>query len=127
MVEYEYDVFYELPNDTLENKINVINWAKKNSFDWCVDILNCNISWVRKRIEMSWEDILEKFNDDCFFRIIYRKGYVNWKNNKNYTDTWCLNIVFRTTSINNEEYFLWILCKEEFVEKIVKKFKLKIL
>ena len=121
MNEHHRDIFCNTDNRPLKQKIEILEWAKEHCFEWCVDILDCSKSWARKRIEMSWEDIMKKFDEKAYLVVIHRRGYENWKGKDPYR--WCLEVGFRESN-PGPEHFLWIYCDEKYVEEIRKKFKL---
>ena len=77
---------------------------------------------------MSYEDIMKKLSIKCHFTIIYRRGLESMRKLKQEErhNEWCLEVSFATLD-KDVEYFLWLQCKEELVDKIVKKFKLELL
>ena len=115
---YKHDIFYKTNNLSLKKKIAIINDAKKVSIDWWVDILDCSKSSMRQRIEMSYEDIMKKFNNSCHFVIIHRMhNFFGINGDKEIGE-----ICFSTLKII--DYFLWINISIENLQKIIKKNKL---
>jgi len=124
MNEYFPDVFYDVSKLTLQDKISILQDAKDKCISWNVDILDCNKSWARQYIDMSWEDIVKKLDDSSHFVIIHRRGYVEWKK---FPDRyrWCLEIGFST--YHSPSYFLWIYINEDELYWFINKYKLVIL
>jgi len=127
--KYYQDIFYSTTKLDFQTKIAIINDAKTLAVNWWVDKLDCNISFARQTIEMSFEDIMEKFNT-CeyskkkhygFFKVIHRRGYGNWKKSSIYW--WRGEIVMGYSC--GPEYFLWINIIEPDLEKLIKKYSLK--
>ena len=47
---------------TFEQKRDILIDTKNLCYNWKVDKLDCSESWQRKTIEMSFEEIMKKFN-----------------------------------------------------------------
>lgn len=109
-------IFYKHSHLDTEQKIELMHYAKEQSYEWWVDILDCNVSFARQRIEMSFEDILSKFDNSCHFVIIHRKGFIS--------DNFYVEIGF-STMVKAPDYFLWIHLKEEKLSKLIEKYKLR--
>lgn len=90
----------------LEQKRDIIYKAKELCYHWRVDKLDCNENWARQRIEMSFEDIMKKFDNKCHFTIKYRSD------TKNY-----LEVAFGTMS-TGVDYFLWMFLEPQYLEQI---------
>jgi hypothetical protein len=116
-MNYYNDIFYDVYSLDFETKKEIINWSFKNKKYWSVDKLDCSVSFARKKVEMSFEDILNKFNNSSHFIVIHRRGYVDRK------EDWKLEIGFRT--MESPDYFLFIWCDEKLVGDLEKKFNLK--
>lgn len=108
----EPDIFYNIRHLTMSEKVMILNDAFAVNERWWVDILDCNISFARKKIEMSFEDIMLKFHEKAHFVVIHRKGYEI-----------CGEIGFCT--LKSPEYFLWIHLSVENLNFIVTKYNLK--
>lgn len=74
-MKYERDIFYDHAHLSNKQKIELFYDAKEQSYEWWVDILDCEKSIARQKIEMSFEDIIKKFGKGSHFVIIHRKGY----------------------------------------------------
>ena len=99
--------FYETSNLSLDEKLNLFRKAKEKCVHWWVDVLDCSKSFARQRIEMSFDDILQKLNDDAYVTVIHRRNPVG--------TTEYLEIGFGTmTSLN---YFLWVILDIEHLEE----------
>lgn len=84
---------YQLP---IEQKVAILRRAKEVCENWWVDILDCRKSWCRERIDMTFEEVMEKY-DGSALSIIHRDLPP-----ENY-----LEIGFR--SGREPEYFLWLI------------------
>jgi hypothetical protein len=87
---------YNVSNLTFEEKKQLLLRAKAVCQNWWVDILDCAKSYSRQEIEMSFEEILGKFNKDCHFAVVHR----HLPPVENY-----LEIGFSTFA--DPSYFLW--------------------
>ena len=117
---YYPDIFYKVGKLPLEKKIKIIEKAKDLSFEWRVDKLDCSESWSRQKIDMSYEEIMGKFDDSCHFVLIYRKGYDYWKDKEMFNHRWCGEIAF--TTMASVSYYLWVYVSEEDLDKLVHMF-----
>lgn len=108
----ENDIFYNIRHLTLSEKVMILNEAYTLRERWWVDILDCNISFARQKIEMSFEDIILKFYEKAHFVVIHRKSFEHYG-----------EIGFCT--LKSPEYFLWINLSVEKLQYIVSKFDLK--
>jgi hypothetical protein len=120
--DYEQDVFYNTQELTLEQKKEILEDARKLSFDWHVDVLDARKSWARQKIEMSFEDILKKLDEYCHFVFIHRKGFLG-ASGKALSGEYQLEIGF-STIIGDPSYFLFIHCDEKKLSKFLKKYHL---
>lgn len=119
---YEPDVFYNIQELTLEQKKEILKDARDLSFNWHVDVLDAKISWARQKIEMSFEEILEKLDDKCHFVFIHRKGYRG--EGMSFRGEYQLEIGFATI-IGDPSYFLFINCDEEKLSLFLTKYHLE--
>lgn len=108
-------IFYKTENLTLEERIDIIEYAKEKSYKWRVDILDCNVSFAREEIKMSYDDIMAKFNLECHFVVISR--YDIFK--KEYYG----EVGFCT--LKTPEYFLWVYIENGVFSELIQKFKLE--
>jgi len=119
---YTYDTHYNTSNLTLLDKINICILTQSKCYDWRVDLLKSG-SFAREKVEMDFVEILNKLGEKDHFTIIHRKGYNSWKDNDFFDNKWCLEVGF--TTFESPAYYLWIYCKESFVDELVEKFKLE--
>lgn len=121
------DIFYNIGSLELDQIKELLKEAYVMCDKWSVDELNCSKSWSRQKINMSFEEVMKKANDDTFYIFIHRFNLMMYGNSaydgedkdimgrrRQY-----LEIGFRTmTSI---DYFLWIHVpvkkKEYFLDK----------
>ena len=82
---------------TLKQKKELILAAKAVCFEWWVDILDCSKSWYRQKTDMSFEDIMKKFDKTCHFIVIHR----NFGRENHIEVGFC-------TMGKGPDYFLWI-------------------
>ena len=110
------DIFYNVVNLKLDDRIKLLNEANINSIYTYVDILDCKVSFARQRTEMSFSEVMEKFNESCHF--VVKKRWDSWKR-KQYGE-----IGFCTMSAG-PDYFLFIHLLEDKLEEIVELWNLK--
>lgn len=116
MDKYRSDVFYDIQRLTLKRKIDLLKETKELCTHWWVDTLD-GTSIQRKTINMGFEEALEKAKGNTLFVFIHRRGFSNWE--------WYLEVGYRT--MTDPDYFLWINVAEKEIERLVKKYKLKLL
>jgi len=115
MEVFENDIFYDINNLALDKIIELLNEAKKISYDWWVDVLDVNISFARQKIEMSFKDVLKRIDDNTHFVFIHRKGHPAWEHR--------LEIGFRT--MEAKDHFLFIYVDKEKERYFIDKYGLK--
>ena len=119
--KYYNDIFYDVNSLKLSKKIEIIEDAYSQNYKWWADKLDCNESFSRHKIEMSFNDVMKKFNDEAHFVVIHRRGYENNRNND--WSKWRLEVGFRT--MGGVDYFLWINCDEDLIEDFINKHNLE--
>ena len=122
---YHQDAFYDIENKPEELIEQILRECCKLSYHCRVDELDCSKSFCRRRIEMSFEDIMNLKEGKRFYIFIHRRGYERWKDNRDlFNNRWCLETGFRLMG-RKKDYFLWINCNENHIEELVAKYKLK--
>ena len=116
-MEHLSDSFFITNKFDLETKKQILIDSKELATNWWVDILDIEKSFTRKKIEMSFEDILNKLQNNSHFVLIHRKGY-SGDEQEFYGE-----IGF--TTMTSPSYFLWINLKVDDFYKIVEKYNLK--
>jgi len=112
------DTFYNTQELTLSQKTALINDCKEICFNWWVDKLECSESVARQRIDMSFEEIMNKFNNSAHFVVIDRNFYpMDGKKH--------FEIGFSTMS--SVDYFLFIWVEDEKMSSIIEKYNLKLM
>ena len=105
------DIFYNVKDLNLRQRVNLMKYAKTNSIDWWVDELDCSKSFIKQRTEMTFEDVLKKFKIGSHFVVINRHGEYG-------------EIGFCT--FKEPDYFLFINVNLEVLIEISKKFNLNV-
>ena len=108
---------YKTDHLSLEDKIDLLKDAKEASYSWQIDILDCNVSFARQKIEMEFEEALKKCSTESFLSVIHRRGYEERK--------WHLEVCLST--MTSPDYFLWIFVPEDKIEELVNKYNLKVM
>ena len=124
MSSYEPDIFYDTGKLNLEQKKELLTFALSVCDKWHTDTLDCNISWARQRIEMSFGEIFKKLDDKCHFTFINRKGFKT-EEGEPLDGEYVIEVGFCTLR-GTPEYFLWIYCNENQLPNFVSKFNLSI-
>jgi hypothetical protein len=110
------DTFYNIQELSLLQKTELLNDCKEICIVWWVDKLDCTESFARQRIDMCFEDIMNKLDDSAHFVVIDRVYYpIDEKKH--------FEIGFRAmTSI---DYFLFIWVEDDKMVRIIEKYNLK--
>ena len=124
MNEYFQDIFYTIDKLEVTEIKKLLQEAKDECNSWRVDILDCSISTNRHTIEMSFENIMKRIDDNPHFIFIHRRGYDDWKGSEFHKEAWCLEVGF--TTLNSPSYFLWIHLPKEKIDYYVNKYNLEI-
>lgn len=114
--EYKHDVFYKTSHLNVKDKKDLLQEAKEKSTNWWIDILDCSKSWSKQKIAMSFKKIISKFNSNCRFVFIHRRGF------KGLRGEYLLETGF--TTMGDPSYFLWIHLDEEQLEHFIEKYNL---
>ena len=110
------DIFYNTRELSLAQKTAILKDCKEICFRWWTDKLDCSISWARQIIDMTFEEIMNKFNDEAHFVVVDR---VFWPIDENKH----FEIAFR--SMTAIDYFLWLWVEDEKMQMIIQKYNLK--
>lgn len=97
----------KMDNISLENKIKILNKAKEICNEYWVDELDCSVSFARRKINMTFDEVMSKFNDKCHFTIIHRKNKL-----ENH-----IEVCFST--FTSPAYFLWIIVNPDLYKELV--------
>ena len=111
------DRFYDIRKLSIERKKSLLIDCHAISFAWWADVLDCNKSWARQKIEMPFENILAKLKPNSHFVVIDREFYPMDKEKH-------FEIGFSTMT-GEPSYYLFIWVKDESMPPILKKYGLK--
>jgi len=109
MLEYTHDVFYSDQLD-YEDKRDLIIKALERSYEWWADEIKNG--GQRQKIDVTFEEQLNKMDENSLFRFIHRKGFPD---DKRY-----LSVVF-----NELASFLWVNMEEEHLQYFIDNYNLK--
>lgn len=110
------NIFYSTRNLDFETKIKILNEAKAMAYYWRVDELDCNVSFFRRKIEMSFEDIMKKFKNNSHFVIIVRP--IDFVTEKPYLEIgFCL--------LQPHDYYLWLYLDLKHLPYFINTYDLK--
>ncbi len=115
MDKYIPDIFYGVRDLSFEQKRQLLYDAKEQCYEWWADVLDCSVSFQRRRVDMSFAAIMKKFTKDAHLVVIHRRGYKVWG--------FKLEIGFR--AMTPVDYFLWIHLTEDKIGYFVEKYNLK--
>ena len=96
-----------------KKKVSILEDAYKVAIDLHVDILDYNVSFAKQRTEMSFAEVMKKFNNSCHFVVIQR----------NYPKPGDRGEIGIRT-MESPDYFLFIYLSVENLNKIVERYKL---
>ncbi len=115
------NIFYDTSDLNLDDKRNVLNDAfHMDSTKWHVDVREPG-EIARKKIDMSFDDILKKLEEEHHFVIIVRMSPLV----EGYAQETYLEIGFST--LTSPSYFLWMFLDIEKLGHFIDKYKLKVL
>jgi len=114
-MEYERDIFYDVRSLSIEERIKILDAAKAAAKYCWVDKLDCSISTSRQRTDMTYEEVMRKFDDECHFVVIHRRGYKGQEQTG--------EIGFCT--MMGISHYLWLITSVEDLNAIVEIHKLK--
>lgn len=107
-------VCYNTLGIPLNKKVMICNYAKDICKSWHVDILDCRKSVIRQKIEMPFNEIMEKLRNSSHFSIIHRSLPPEDH----------IEVGFSTME-GIVDYFLWILIDPIVGAKLLSEFNLK--
>ena len=108
-------MFYNIGDLDLETRKSVINDSIDVSYDYHIDILDCNISWARKRSDLTLDEVMEKVTDDTHFVFIEREDYFTKEKHG--------EVGFAT--LKSPSHYLFIYMKLDELNKLKDKYNLK--
>ena len=111
------NIFYNLSNLSFEEKISLLKDCKEISYHYLPNILDCSKSTSRQYIDLTFEEMIEKADDDTHFVCIDRGTWGDFDNIEHF------EIGFRT--MTGIDYFLFLKVKHEKMNPILEKYKLK--
>ena len=115
--ENRHHIFYNVKDLPLERKREILNRARELSYEVRVDKLDCSVSWGRRQIDMPYDDVMEKLDDECHFVVIHRRGYTR-DGDREYGE-----IGFCT--MRGVDYYLWINLTVSDLNTLINEFNLK--
>ena len=123
---YSQHVFYTSKSLGLKKKKAILEDAYQKCYEWWVDELDCSISYTRRKIEMSFVEIMKMLDKKSHFVIIHRRGFTpEDQNNIQDPYRWYLEIGF-CTMVPEVNHYLWIQCEQDLLPYFIEKYKLKI-
>ena len=112
------DTFYNTQDLSLAQKIALIKDCKEICLQWWADKLDCSVSHHRQKIDMTFEEIMAKFDNSAHFVVIDRKT-------RALDEKKHFEIAFRTMS--KTDYFLFMWVEDEKMPPIIEKYNLNAL
>lgn len=90
-------VFYPTDHLSLDESRAILLLAKEKCRRWWVDKLDCSESLCRQKVEVSFDEIMQKFDSTCLFNVIHRNNIEDY-----------LEVGFCTVG-SVVDHFLWII------------------
>jgi len=114
------NTFYDLDDLSLENKIALLKDAYDVCFEWWADELDCKKSWQRQKIDVAFDEMIDKINDSDKFHFVFiiRDRVYNDENPTRY-----IEIGYSTLS-GNPDYFLWIMVDLRHLTHFLARYKI---
>ena len=110
---YTPDTHYNTRALSLQEKREILRDAYTHRTHFHVDVLDCRVSVCRVKVDMSFEGIMDMFDDSCHFVIIHRRGHAATE-----LDPWYIEIGFSTKG--DPSYVLWLHVEQGFMAQVVK-------
>lgn len=107
------NIFYDVKLSK-EKTLLLFKVAKENCEHWWFDILDCNKSFARQKIDIEFEEALKWYFDKSFPSVIFRDS----EREK------FLEVGFR--AMTDPDYFLWIIVPPDKANLIIESFGLKV-
>lgn len=101
---------YRTDHLSLHQKKAICRLAHPKCTNWWADMLDCSKSVRREEIDVSFDEIMEKLDEDAYFTIIHRNS-----SHENH-----LEIGFRTGGLG-PDYFLWMILDPEHIDDFTTK------
>jgi hypothetical protein len=124
MQDYQPNVHYDTHGLTFEQRVALLRAAKEDAAHWWVDKLGGADAAVRRQVDMTFEDIMAKFEPNSHFVFIYRRGYTERRRDPTSAWHWYLEVGFCTMG-RGVDHYLWLQLPEELVEPYANKYDLK--
>ena len=115
MGNYEQDIFYDIDKLPPDRIVKLLYETKEFSYNCWIDKLDASVSFARQRIDMSFDEVLQRINESTHFVFIHRRGYPDWEHR--------LEIGFRT--MEAIDHFLFIHVDESKKQYFLDKYKLE--
>ncbi|WP_280746366.1 MULTISPECIES: hypothetical protein [unclassified Parabacteroides] len=113
------DTFYNTRSLPFAQKIELLKECRNICQTWWVDKLDCSISFARQRIDISFEEIMEKFSDSAHFVVIDRKFHP-----LDEVKHFEIGFSAMTSPI---DYFLFIWVEDEKMPEILRKYNMNLM
>ena len=111
-----YDVFYDIKQLKLSGRMALLNDANMLATNVFVDKLDVKTSYSRQRTNLTYNDIMLKFDKKCHMVVIHR--------NNNFINGNVGEIGFCTLA-KDIDYFLFMYLPIDKLEIIINKYNLK--
>lgn len=105
-------MFFNIRDLSLKSKKDLLNQAYAKSSSFWVDHLDCSKSWSRVKVDMSYEEVLVKFEDSSHFTVILRNNPMG-------------EVYGELGFVSKDSYYLWIIVPEDKFMQLVSEWKLK--
>jgi hypothetical protein len=98
------DTFYNLDTLSLDEKIALLKDAYDVCFEWWADKLDANKSWSREKIDVTFDEMIAKINDNDKFHFVFIIR------DRHYNDGGPIKYIEAgySTLSSPVDYFLWI-------------------
>jgi hypothetical protein len=117
-MQFGASVFYNTRELSTDKKAAILKDCMEVSYEWWVDKLDCSESMSRRKIDYSFEKILEKLNESAHIVVIDRGQWGDFDNKEHF------EIGFRSME-TPVDYFLFIEVESEKMPPILNKYHLK--
>lgn len=115
LIKNKMDIFFNTSLLNINDKISLLNYAFENNDKYYIDILDITKSIRREKAMLSFDEVMEMFDNKCHFVVIKRDD--KWTGSQYGEIGFC-------TLANKVDYFLFIYVNTSVLNDIISKFNI---
>ena len=110
-------IFYQVKDLDLDAKKHLLTDAKKASFKWYINILDCNISLASKPSSLSFEEVIRELSEST--HVVFINRGIDLISGRPYFETG-----FSTINSGRPDYLLFIHLYPKEANELIAKYGL---